>query len=326
MVRGHPPQHTHTPWTILNRMALITSDCDATRTHEHRMALIISECAPAEAKEAQLGFWERSGQPRPTAAIPMDNPYRSCKLTRVLRAAPPLHKGTPVGTAIRTVFAAPSNPQILPRPRLPTRHSESEPPRAQPARPPFGVRAPRAAAGSPPPLRGFLCRRERRQAREARRAPATGGRGKKPRSSWSAPTQEGPLPFPVSCSRFLSPAPVSCFLFSFPVPSGAPLWLIGPDAPGWKADAAPSPINRCCGQGGGGGTQRVVRQRKPADKYAPKPAAAAAGAGTSVAGVSPEPELEPEPQPQPELKPAGLSELPEPEPEGAPLPGIVEQP
>ena len=38
-----PPQHGLSS----NKMALITSYCDAMRTHEHQMALITSECAPA---------------------------------------------------------------------------------------------------------------------------------------------------------------------------------------------------------------------------------------------------------------------------------------
>ena len=39
------PQHG----LLSNRMALITSDCDLMRAHEHQMALITSECVPLQA-------------------------------------------------------------------------------------------------------------------------------------------------------------------------------------------------------------------------------------------------------------------------------------
>ena len=40
-----PPTHTqHGLYSI--KMALINSDCDAMRIHEHQMALITSECTP----------------------------------------------------------------------------------------------------------------------------------------------------------------------------------------------------------------------------------------------------------------------------------------
>ena len=40
---GHPTRHGLSS----NKMGLITSDCDAMRTHSHQMALITSECVPA---------------------------------------------------------------------------------------------------------------------------------------------------------------------------------------------------------------------------------------------------------------------------------------
>ena len=96
-------------------MALVTSDCGAMCIHDHQMALITSGCAPFQAtkfvptavariaqhtglpgwiliiifvgggvvsykkREKLKAAW--AGEPWPTAAIPMENPYCSCKLT-----------------------------------------------------------------------------------------------------------------------------------------------------------------------------------------------------------------------------------------------------
>ena len=99
-------------------MALITSDCDAMRTHDHQMALITSGVRrppdrerrvvrrparvvipldlhglpPAGDPASSHELHHVQGEmPRLTAAVPMENPYCSCKLTRVpaARRSPP---------------------------------------------------------------------------------------------------------------------------------------------------------------------------------------------------------------------------------------------
>ena len=89
-------------------MALITSDCDAMRSPSIKCPPITSDCAPLQSpgrltalddsiKEDEEDEEESPkaedavsppGEPRLTAAIPMDSPCYSCKLTRVQARLP----------------------------------------------------------------------------------------------------------------------------------------------------------------------------------------------------------------------------------------------
>ena len=65
-----------------NTMALVTSDCGATRFLSTKMALITSDCVLCRSRPHPDAAAD-SGEPWPTAAvIPMDSPHCSCKLTR----------------------------------------------------------------------------------------------------------------------------------------------------------------------------------------------------------------------------------------------------
>ena len=88
-----------------NTMALITSDCGAMRLHAHQMALIASGCVRQEQRrDAHVGALSAGRdsellghrahpraaageESRPAAAIPMENPYCSCRLTSKRRCS-----------------------------------------------------------------------------------------------------------------------------------------------------------------------------------------------------------------------------------------------